>query len=43
MLQKLYRNCQMIFPVEFQDIDSIVIRRKLFALYDEGVARQDIA
>ena len=43
MLKKLYRNCQMIFPVKFAQIDPLVIREKLFKLYDEGVAREDIA
>lgn len=43
MLKKLLRNCQMIFPVKFFQIDPLVIREKLFKLYDEGVARADIA
>ena len=34
MLKKLYRNCQMIFPVKFNQIDPLVIREKLFKLYD---------
>ena len=33
----------MIFPVKFAMIDPLVIREKLFKLYDEGVAREDIA
>lgn len=33
----------MLFPVKFEDIDPLVIRKKLFDLYDEGVARLDIA
>ena len=33
----------MLFPVKFEDIDPTVIRKKLFELYDEGVARLDIA
>jgi hypothetical protein len=33
----------MLFPVKFSDIDPFVIRKKLFALYDEGTAREDIA
>jgi hypothetical protein len=33
----------MIFPVKFNQIDPLVIREKLFKLYDEGVAREDIA
>ena len=43
MLKKLQRNCQMLFPVKFEDIDPEVIRSRLFKLYDEGVAREDIA
>jgi hypothetical protein len=43
MLKKLYRNCQMLFPVKFHQIDPLVIREKLYKLYDEGVAREDIA
>lgn len=43
MLKKLQRNCQMLFPVRFADIDPEVIRAKLFKVYDEGIARQDIA
>jgi hypothetical protein len=43
MLKKLQRNSQMLFPVKFDDIDPMTIRKKLFALYDEGVAREDIA
>jgi hypothetical protein len=43
MLKKLHRNCQMLFPVKFDDIDPMIIRQKLFKLYDEGVAREDIA
>ncbi len=43
MLKKLHRNCQMLFPVKFSDIDPIVIREKLFKLYHEGIAREDIA
>ena len=43
MLKKLHRNCQMLFPVKFSMIDPLVIRDKLFKLYDEGVAREDIA
>ena len=43
MLKKLFRNCQMIFPVKFNQIDPFVIREKLFKLYDEGIAREDIA
>lgn len=42
MLKKLHRNCQMLFPVKFDQIDPIVIREKLFKLYDEGVAREDM-
>ena len=33
----------MIFPKKFVDIDPLIIREKLFKLYDEGVAREDIA
>jgi hypothetical protein len=33
----------MIFPKKFGDIDPLIIREKLFKLYDEGVAREDIA
>lgn len=33
----------MLFPVKFEDIDPMLIREKLFKLYDEGVAREDIA
>lgn len=33
----------MIFPVKFNLIDPFVIREKLFKLYDEGIAREDIA
>ena len=33
----------MLFPVKFDDINPLTIRKKLFALYDEGVAREDIA
>ena len=43
MLKKLQRNCQMLFPVKFADIDPEIIRAKLFKLYEEGIARQDIA
>jgi hypothetical protein len=43
MLKKLYKNCKMLFPIRFEDIDALVIREKLFKLYDEGVAREDIA
>ena len=43
MLKKLQRNSQMLFPVKFSDIDPMTIRKKLFALYDEGTAREDIA
>jgi hypothetical protein len=43
MLKKLQRNCQMLFPVKFKDIDPMVIREKLFKLYEEGIAREDIA
>ena len=43
MLKKLHRNCQLIFPVKFELIDPMVIRDKLFKLYDEGIAREDIA
>ena len=43
MLKKLYRNAQMLFPKRFQDIDPMIIREKLFKLYDEGIAREDIA
>jgi hypothetical protein len=43
MLKKLQRNCQMLFPVKFKDIDPMVIREKLFKLYKEGIAREDIA
>lgn len=43
MLKKLHRNCQMIFPVKFYQIDPLVIRESLFKLYEEGIAREDIA
>lgn len=43
MLKKLHRNSQMLFPVKFYMIDPLTIREKLFKLYDEGVAREDIA
>jgi len=43
MLKKLHRNSQMLFPVKFNMIDPLVIRDKLFKLYDEGIAREDIA
>lgn len=43
MLKKLQRNSQMLFPVKFEDIEPMVIRKKLFDLYDEGLARLDIA
>lgn len=33
----------MLFPVKFGDIDPLTIRKKLFALYDEGNDREDIA
>ena len=33
----------MLFPVRFEDINPMTIRTKLFALYDEGIAREDIA
>lgn len=33
----------MLFPVKFADIDPLVIREKLFRLYEEGIAREDIA
>jgi hypothetical protein len=33
----------MLFPVKFEDIDPLTIRKKLFKLYDEGVAREEIA
>jgi hypothetical protein len=42
MLKKLYRNCQMLFPVKFDDIDPLIIRERLLKLFDEGVAREDI-
>ena len=32
----------MLFPVKFSDIDPMIIREKLFKLYDEGIAREDI-
>jgi Leucine-rich repeat (LRR) protein len=43
MLKKLHRNSQMLFPKLFADIDPLRIRSKLFDLYEEGVAREDIA
>lgn len=43
MLKKLQRNCQMLLPVKFEDIDPEVIRTRLFKLYEEGIAREDIA
>ena len=43
MLKKLLRNSQMLFPVRFDDINPMQIRTKLYLLYDEGVAREDIA
>jgi hypothetical protein len=43
MLKKLQRNVQMLFPVKFDDIDPDVIRQKLYKLYEEGIAREDIA
>ena len=43
MLKRLQRNSQMLFPVRFEDVDPLIIRQKLFKLYDEGVAREDIA
>ena len=43
MLKKLHRNCQMLFPVKFSEIDPNIIRQKLYKLYQEGVAREDIA
>ena len=43
MLKKLIRNAQMIFPVKFDNIDPLLIRKKLFKLYDEGVAREAMA
>ena len=42
MLKKLLRNCQMLFPKKFCDIDPLLIRENLFKLYDEGIAREDI-
>ena len=33
----------MLFPVKFDDIDPEIIRTKLFKLYEEGIAREDIA
>jgi len=33
----------MLFPVRFDDVDPLIIREKLFKLYDEGIAREDIA
>jgi hypothetical protein len=42
MLKKLHRNVPMLFPVKFDDIDPMIIRSKLFKLYDEGIAREDI-
>lgn len=37
LLKKMYRNCQMLFPTRFADIDPMLIRKKLFDLYDEGI------
>ena len=33
----------MLFPVKFADIDPEVIRTRLYKLYEEGIAREDIA
>lgn len=33
----------MLFPQKFNQIDPLIIREKLFKLYEEGVAREDIA
>ena len=33
----------MIFPVKFYQIDPLAIRESLFKLYEEGIAREDIA
>lgn len=43
MLKRLQRNSQMLFPVKFEDIDPLIIRQKLFKLYDEGESRKAIA
>ena len=43
MLKKLLRNSQMLFPVRFEDINPMKIRTSLYHLYDEGIAREDIA
>ena len=42
MLKKMHRNVSRLFPVKFEDIDPLIIREKLFKIYDEGVAREDI-
>ena len=33
----------MLFPVKFSDINPLIIREKLYKLYEEGIAREDIA
>ena len=43
MLKKMYRNCNMLFPVKFEHLDLLVLRQKLENLYEEGNAREDIA
>ena len=43
MLKKMYRNCNMLFPVKFEHIDLLLLRQKLENLYEEGNAREDIA
>lgn len=42
LLKKLVRNFQLIFPVKFESIDPVSIRRRLESLYNESVAREDI-
>ena len=42
MLKKMHSNVSRLFPVKFEDIDPLIIREKLFKIYDEGVAREDI-
>jgi len=43
MLKKLYRDCQQIFPIKFEQIDPLMIKNKLEKVFEETKEREEIA
>jgi len=43
VLKKLYRDCQTIFPLKFEQVDPNAIKEKLLKVFDETKEREEVS